>query len=68
MLIEILSIVEGCRASRTLARRVAPAAGAALCGSRRGALATVGGCLFHTVHRGQVSFEDVGAIEALFGR
>ena len=68
MLVEILWVAENDRAFGTLASRI----GGRACSipSSSGArvlLSAVRGCLFHSVHRDQVTLEDICSVEALLG-
>ena len=67
MLIKVLSIGEGLRARGALACGILTVAGEfAVAGSGR-TLPAVGGCLLHSMYRGQVSLENIGPVKALLG-
>src|ERR1700712_81676 len=65
MFIEVLCIDEGGGASRALASGILAIACQLPGRACWTALAAVGGCLFNTMDGGQVSLEDVGAVETL---
>jgi hypothetical protein len=67
VLVKVLGIVEGCRASRALASSILTIAGQFAGVASRAALSAVGGCLFHPMNRSQVSLENIGPVEALLG-
>lgn len=67
MLVKVLSIGKGLRTGGALAGGILTVAGEfAIAGSGR-AFPAVGGSLLHTMDRCQMSLEDVGSVEALFG-
>ena len=68
MFIEVLSIVECCRAGGTLASGVLAIAGEFSVVCRRTSLPAIGRRLLHTVHRSQMSLEHIGSVETLLSR
>ena len=68
VVVEVLGVVEHGAAGRAFARGFLGGSRGFLGARETGTLlAAVGSGLLHAVHRGQMSLEDIGSVEALFG-